>query len=122
MTDKEAIEATYKRMYEAMVAKDTVTLLSLHAPEFVLTHMTGMQQSREQYIEAIANGTLNYFNVQHDSMRINVCGHHATLQGRSHVEAAVFGGTRHTWPLLLLLTLEKRNGVWMFTSSKASTF
>ncbi|MBR7028594.1 MAG: nuclear transport factor 2 family protein [Bacteroidaceae bacterium] len=122
MTDKQAIEAVYKKMYEAMVAKDTATLLQLHAPEFILTHMTGMQQSREQYIEAIANGTLNYFNVQHEVLSIEIDGRHATLQGHSRVEAAVFGGGRHTWPLKLFFTLEKHDGNWRFISSKASVY
>ena len=105
-----------------MVAKDTATLRQLHAPEFVLTHMTGMQQSREQYIEAIANGTLNYFSAKHETLSIAVNGQQATLQGRSRVEAAVFGGGRHTWPLQLFFTLEKAEGKWLFTSSKASTY
>ena len=37
-------------MYEAMVEKDTATLNSVHADDFVLTHMTGMLQSKQVYI------------------------------------------------------------------------
>ena len=122
MTDKETIEATYKRMYEAMVAKDTATLLSLHAPEFVLTHMTGMHQSKQEYIRSIAGGTLNYYSAQHEQMDITVNGDHATLTGRSRVNAAVFGGGRHTWQLQLSFTLVKHDGVWRFTSAQASTY
>jgi len=33
-------------MYLAMIAKDTITLNSVHADEFVLTHMTGMRQPK----------------------------------------------------------------------------
>ena len=49
-------------MYEAMVAKDTVVLNRVHADNFVLTHMTWMHQSKQEYIKAITNGTLNYFS------------------------------------------------------------
>ena len=59
-TDKEQIETLYRDMYEAMVAKDTVVLNRVHADDFVLTHMTGMHQSKQEYIKAITNGTLNY--------------------------------------------------------------
>ena len=59
MDDKQKIEALYREMYEAMVAKDTATLNRVHADDFVLTHMTGMHQSKQEYIRAIANGTLN---------------------------------------------------------------
>ena len=58
-TDKEQIEDLYREMYKAMVEKDTATLNRVHADNFVLTHMTGMRQSKQEYIRAIAGGTLN---------------------------------------------------------------
>ena len=57
MTDKDMIEALYREMYKAMVEKDTATLNRVHADDFVLTHMTGMHQSKQEYIRAIAGGT-----------------------------------------------------------------
>ena len=121
-TDKEQIETLYRDMYEAMVAKDTVVLNRVHADDFVLTHMTGMHQSKQEYIKAITNGTLNYFSAEHEQMEIKVSGNHATLTGRSRVTAAVFGGGRHTWHLQLTFQLVKRNGQWMFTNARASTY
>ena len=121
-TDKEQIETLYRDMYEAMVAKDTVVLNRVHADDFVLTHMTGMHQSKQEYIRAIAGGTLNYYSADHEQMEIIVSGNHATLTGRSRVTAAVFGGDRHTWRLKLTFQLEKRNSQWMFTNAKASTY
>ena len=91
MTDKELIEALYREMYKAMVEKDTATQNRVHADNFVLTHMTGMHQSKQEYIRAIANGTLNYYSAEHEQMDIKVEGNHATLIGRSRVNAAVFG-------------------------------
>ena len=122
MDDKQAIEALYKQMYRAMIAKDTATLNRIHADEFVLTHMTGMRQSKEVYIQAIANGTLNYYSAEHEQMGIKVDGNRATLTGRSRVNAAVFGGGRHTWPLQLCFQLVKREGRWLFSAASASTF
>lgn len=61
--DESQIEALYRVMYKAMMAKDTVTLNRIHADDFVLTHMTGMYQSKQEYISAIAGCTLNYYSV-----------------------------------------------------------
>lgn len=122
MTDKQQIEELYRRTYDAMIAKDTVALSQFHAPEFVLTHMTGMKQSRAEYINAIAKGTLNYYSASHERIHINVDGNHATLVGQSQVEAAVFGGGRHTWPLQLTFQLEKRDRGWLLTNAVASTY
>ena len=121
-TDKEQIGTLYREMYAAMVSKDTATLNRVHADEFVLTHMTGMHQSKQEYIRAIAEGTLNYYSAEHEQMDIKIDGNHATLTGRSRVNAAVFGGGRHTWRLKLTFQLEKRNSQWMFTNAKASTY
>ena len=121
-TDKEQIEALYREMYEAMVAKDTVMLNRVHADGFVLIHMTGMRQSKAEYIRAIADGTLNYYSAEHEEMDITIKGNTATLTGKSRVTAAVFGGSRGTWRLRLRFTLEKQNGQWRFTSSQASTY
>ncbi len=109
-------------MCQAMIDKDTATLNEIHAPEFVLIHMTGMRQSKQDYVRAIADGTLNYFSATHDSIRIDVDGDQATMIGRSRVEAAVFGGGRHTWPLQLALHLVRREGRWLLLDSRASTY
>ena len=109
-------------MCQAMIDKDTATLNEIHAPEFVLIHMTGMRQSKQDYVRAIADGTLNYFSATHDSIRIDVDGDQATMVGRSRVEAAVFGGGRHTWPLQLTLHLVRREGRWLLLDSRASTY
>lgn len=122
MTDKEQIEALYREMYEAMIAKDVPTLNRVHANEFVLTHMTGMRQPKNAYIQAIADGTLNYYSAEHEKIDINIDGNHATLTGLSHVSAAVFGGGRHTWRLQLSFNLAKHDGHWQFTSAQASTY
>ena len=81
-----------------------------------------LNQSKQEYIRAIANGTLNYYSAEHEQMDIKVEGNHATLIGRSRVNAAVFGGGRHTWRLQLSFRLVKHNGRWQFTAASASTY
>ena len=94
----------------------------VHADDFVLTHMTGMHQSKQVYIQSIANGTLNYYSAEHEQMDIKVNGNRAILTGRSRVNAAVFGGGRHMWRLQLSFQLVKHDGRWQFTAASASTY
>ena len=122
MTDEQQISSLYERMYTAMIAKDEAVLREVHAEDFVLVHMTGMHQTREQYIRAIMDGTLNYYSAETEDLQISVNGDEATLRGRSRVNAAVFGGGRHTWRLELLFHLRKEHGAWRFTCSEASTY
>jgi uncharacterized protein (TIGR02246 family) len=122
MDDRQQIEQLYSEMYRAMVEKDLATLDRVHADEFVLVHMTGMRQSKEEYINAILDGTLNYYLASHEQIDIAIDGDRATLTGRSRVTAAVFGGGRGTWRLQLRFQLAKRDGRWQFSEARASTY
>ena len=59
-------------MYEAMIKKDEQKLNEIHDDSFVLIHMTGMKQNKNEYINAIKNGILNYFSEQTDHIEIRL--------------------------------------------------
>lgn len=122
MDDEQALRDLYEDMYRGMVTKDRERLERVLAPEFVLVHMTGMHQSREEYLQAIANGTLNYYSASTEGFDVRVLGNEATVVGRSRVSAAVFGGGRRTWPLQQRLTCRKAANGWRITRSVASTY
>ena len=120
--DVSQITELYHTMCRAMIAKDISALARLHDENFVLVHMTGAQMNRQEYLEAVRDGTLNYYSAEHDDIHIQVQGNRATLCGKSRVNAAVYGGGRHTWRLQQDMTLEKKNEKWLLTHSTASTY
>lgn len=122
MTDKEQIAALYEAMYQAMIAKDTVALGKILSEDSVLVHMTGHRQPRHEYLREIALGVLNYYSVNTDSLDITLEGDTARMVGKSRVNAAVYGGGRHTWRLRMDSQLRKIDGEWLITYSKASTY
>ena len=120
--EQEQIACCYRDMYHAMIAKDTLALDSLLDDGFVLVHMTGMRQSKAEYLHHIARGTLNYYSCENTQLDIKVNGDYASLIGRSRVNASVFGGGRHSWQLQLDIDLEKKNGRWLMMGARASTY
>lgn len=122
MTDKEQITRLYEDMLRYMIANDTVSLGKLFSEESVLVHMTGHRQPKAEYLREIASGVLNYYSAQTDSVEVTVEGDKARLVGRSRVNAAVYGGGRHTWPLQMDSKLERTGGEWKITWTKASTY
>lgn len=120
--DKEQIQSLYVAMYKAMMAKDTLALGKLLSDDSVLVHMTGHKQSKQEYLSEIASGVLNYYSVETDSLDIVVNGDTARMIGRSRVNAAVYGGGRHTWRLQMDSELRKIDGKWLIAYSKASTY
>ena len=109
-------------MYQAMVEKDMDVLDEVLDETMVLVHMTGRRQDKKSYMESIADGTLNYFSEETESIEVSVDGDHAAMIGQSRVEAAVYGGGRSWWNLQLAMKLMKRDGVWRFTGGRASTY
>ncbi len=122
MDDKISIIEVYKKMYDAMIAKDADALNKALDDSFVLVHMTGMRQSKQAFIQAVLNGALNYYSVKHEHMPVEVSGDTAILIGQSYVAAAVFGGGRSNWRLQQKCSLKKVNGEWKITESIASTY
>ena len=122
MNDEELIQKTYIRMYDGMIAKDKTILTGVLDDGFVLVHMTGMRQTKEEFIRSVLNGTLNYYSAVHEQMSVELSGSSAVLTGQSYVAAAVFGGRRSNWHLQLLCSLKKVNGEWKLTQSIAGTY
>ena len=122
MNDQELLTRCYHRMYQGMIQKDSSLLAETLNDSFVLIHLTGMRQTKRQYMEAILNGTLNYFSEQTEGIQTSIQGSEAQFVGQSRVSAAVFGGDRHTWRLQLSMRAVKKTGQWYFIGAKASTY
>ena len=122
MNDTEQIQALYLCMYDGMVRKDRAMLDQVLDDRFVLIHMTGLRQSKEEFVEAVLDGTLNYYAVRHESLPVTVRGDRGELIGRAQVTAEVFGSRRATWALQQALELEKIDGNWKIVQSTASAY
>ena len=79
-------------------------------------------QSAEVFIKGLLDGTFNYYSADHESIEVTLDGDHAVMVGRSRVMAAVYGGRKSSWRLQGNFTLRREQGVWRFTSSRASTY
>ncbi len=121
-TDEQQLKDLYHEMWQALLTKDISTLEKIHADNFVLVHMTGMNQPKAEYLRCIRDGILNYFSEVTENIFIEVNGNKGKLTGQSRVNAAVFGGGRNTWNLQLSFDVEKINGKWILTFAKASTY
>ena len=122
MNDKALIENCYRQMYRGMVDKDRLILSEVLDDTFVLVHMTGMHQTKEAFIRAVEDGTLNYLSADHQQISVDIHGSMAELTGQSIVRAAVFGGGPHTWRLQLRMKLEQTADIWKITEAKASAY
>lgn len=122
--DHELIVQVYLALWDHSLNPDADGLRALFAPGYELVHMGGMSQSAEAFIAGVLDGTLTYFSAEHRSIDVHIAidGHHATMRGRSLVDAAVFGGGRGTWRLQQDMDLVRTDEGWKLTRSRASTY
>ncbi|MBR3309055.1 MAG: nuclear transport factor 2 family protein [Lachnospiraceae bacterium] len=122
MNEETQIKEIYKKYWEYMIDKDADGLRTLMAEDYYLRHMTGVEQSKEVFINGLLAGTFNYYSAEHDSIEVTVHEDTAEMVGKSRVLAAVYGGGKHRWRLQGDFTLRKENDSWKLTSSEASTY
>ena len=122
MSDETRLTMLYKDMYQFMIIKDTDKLAEILSEDFALHHMTGMVQGKQEFLQAVRQGTLNYFSADHEKIDVQITGEHAVIIGDSRVLAAVFGGGRHTWRLRQTISCKKENSAWLMEKSAASVY
>ncbi|MEE0028152.1 MAG: nuclear transport factor 2 family protein [Atopobiaceae bacterium] len=121
-TDAQVVHAVYRSMYRFMIARDVERLGALLDDSFVLVHMTGRRQSKDEFLKSVSTGALRYFSEVEESCLAHVDGDKATCRGRSLVEASPFGAGRSTWRLQQDMDFVRRDGKWLITRSIAGMY
>ena len=67
----------------------------LWAEDYTLRHMTGVSQTKEEFLRGLQDGTFRYFTAEHERIDVDLHGDTAEMIGCSRVLAAVYGGGRH---------------------------
>ena len=78
--DEQQIKDQYRAFYRAAIDKDRAGMEAALDERFHLTHMTGMRQSRDEYIRYIFRGTMNYYSEEPVKLTATV-----SEIGRAHV-------------------------------------
>ena len=100
------------RYCQAMTEADTDTLREIVSEDAVFTHMSGRQQTREEYFADIENGSLRYFTIGIDSPVVEVDGDMASVTYTSVLNANAYGA-RGTYRMGGTHWFEKQDGSWI---------
>lgn len=97
---------------QAMTDADTDTMGELVSEDMVFTHMSGRQQTRDEYFADVEDGSLRYFTIGIDSPVVEVDGDVASVTYTSVLNANAYGA-RGTYRMKGTHWFEKRNGDWI---------
>ena len=113
LTDiQEEVLARFIAFQEAMIEKDLEKLNEIICDNYTLTHMSGKTQTKEEFIDEIMDGTLNYYKSTIDNPDIVILDDNkAVFKADVTLDAKVYG-IKGTWTLHSKQTMEKIDGKW----------
>ena len=101
----------FQTFQQAMIEKDLEKLNEIICDDYILTHMSGKTQTKEEFIDEINNGTLNYYKSTIDNPNIEIFDGKAVLEAYVTLDAKVYG-IKGTWTLHSKQTMKKINNEW----------
>jgi hypothetical protein len=107
-----AILYAQARYCQAMTNADIDTMRELVSEDMLFTHMSGRQQTREEYFADIDDGSLDYFTIGISDPLIRVNGGKAQITCTSVLNASAYGA-RGTYRMKGTHCYELQNGSWM---------
>ncbi|WP_137626086.1 nuclear transport factor 2 family protein [Lactiplantibacillus pingfangensis] len=112
----------YRAYNLAMAANCTPKLDQLLAADFTLTHMTGLVQSKAEWLAQIRNGQMHYFNSDEEQVQVVPTSDGWQVTGRNVVTAEIHGGTRIAWPLETVMQLKRSAGQLRISQAVVTTY
>lgn len=88
---RQAVLYQQAKYCQAMTEADTETMTEITSPDMIFTHMSGRQQTREEYFADIVNGNLQYFTIGIQNPVVNINGNYASVSYTSVLNANAYG-------------------------------
>ena len=88
--DEQQIIALYRAVNQAMVAKDIDKLDRILADDMHLVHMTGYDQTKDEWFAQIRSEQMRYYSTKEENIKdIKIEGNKASFIGQSRVDARI---------------------------------
>ena len=116
LTDEErSILYVQAKYCQAMTDADIDTMRELVSEDMIYAHMSGMQQTREEYFSDISDGSLRYYTIGIADPIIEVDQAKARITYTSVLNANAYG-SRGTYRMKGTHHYEKSGGVWILVN------
>ena len=119
--ESEELRTIERERLAAFVATDIPTLQRLHANDFQLVNPAGQELNRDDYLNGVAQGFIQYKAWEPESrVQVYVYGDVAILRYRATVELAVQGEAQPVQHFWQIEVYEKRRDGWQAVYSQST--
>ena len=110
--EEQAVLYQQARYCQAMTEADTETMMEITSPDMIFTHMSGRQQTRDEYFADIEDGNLQYFTIDIENPVVNISENYASVSYTSVLNANAYGA-RGTYRIDGIHWYEKQGENWI---------
>lgn len=112
---RQEIEQFLDDWKNAMIAVDTARLGAMMDDDIILHHITGMTQTKREWLEEVASGSMTYHKIETRDVVVTFNREgSASVSFTSVITATIWGGYG-TWTLSGKMRLVRRIGRWIRT-------
>ena len=110
--EEQAVLYQQARYCQAMTEADTETMMEITSSDMIFTHMSGRQQTRDEYFADIEDGDLQYFTIGIENPVVNISDNYASVSYTSVLNANAYGA-RGTYRIDGIHWYEKQGENWI---------
>lgn len=110
---REEIQQYLSEWCKAMVDADTEKLGSMMADDIILRHITGQTQTKQEWLDEVASGSMDYHNIEQRDVNIQFINSETADVSFTSVITATIWGSYGTWTLHNTMRLARINGRWI---------
>ena len=112
--------AAERALYDAMIALDYAALKRILSPALVYIHSTGVAESKDRYLAALAEGLYEYETIASHDTRLRVEGNVAIQNGVVDMLVGASGQAKNLSHLLFVLIWVKQGDRWQLEFRQAT--
>ena len=105
----------YKAMEQAMVDANIDILNEIILDGTTFRHMSGKVQTKDEYLNDIKNGALDYQTYTIENEEITIDGDVAYIKAKVTLTANAYGA-QGSWPFNVNAHMKRIKGIWYYTN------
>ena len=117
---QEQILAVSRARNRGMLDRDVALVDEVLADEYTAVHIGGYEQPKQEWLQQVASGRMQYHSITEVDSSIDVNGDTAVAVTTNLVDATI-DGSRSTWRLRSTTDYERHDGQWKAVRSRTTT-
>lgn len=120
LSEEDAVRAVERQRLQLLVAGAVEAARALHADDFQLVNPVGRALTRDQYMQSLSSGYLDYVAWDPGPIEVRVAGPLAAIRYRSELQVTLDGKPLARLPHWHTDVYRKTNGRWQVVWSQAT--